>query len=364
VKALKIGDLNISLPIIQGGMGIGISMSKLASAVANMGGIGVISTVGIGLTSEYQESNTNKSYIKGNIDALRAEIRKARQLTNGVIGVNIMSVITDFSEMVKTSIEEKIDIIFSGAGLPLDLPKYLKEGIKTKLVPIVSSGRAAAILCNKWYQNYNFLPDAFVVEGPKAGGHLGFKANQLDSESNKLEKLVADVLAVTKEMKEKFKKEIPVIAAGGIFSGTDVYKILKQGAAAVQMGTRFVTTEECDASAEFKNAIVQAQEKDVQIIKSPVGMPGRTVFNKFLDEAFKGKRKPKVCKHNCIRSCDPKTTTYCISEALLEAYRGNLKDGFAFVGANANLVKEITTVPKVFAALQEEYNEAARKEAE
>jgi nitronate monooxygenase len=175
VKALKIGDLNISLPIIQGGMGIGISMSKLASAVANMGGIGVISTVGIGLTSEYQESNTNKSYIKGNIDALRAEIRKARQLTNGVIGVNIMSVITDFSEMVKTSIEEKIDIIFSGAGLPLDLPKYLKEGIKTKLVPIVSSGRAAAILCNKWYQNYNFLPMLLWWKDRKLADTWGLK---------------------------------------------------------------------------------------------------------------------------------------------------------------------------------------------
>lgn len=352
MKSLTIGDLKIRVPIIQGGMGIGISLSRLASAVANMGGVGIISTVGIGLTSK----QTGLGYRKNNIEAIRNEIRKARELTSGVLGVNIMSVITDFSDMVKTSIEEGIDIIFSGAGLPLDLPGYLTKGMKTKLVPIVSSGRAASIIAQKWQQNFNYLPDAFVVEGPKAGGHLGFKAEALQDIGNKLENLVDEVLKVARELKEKFNKEIPVIAAGGIFSGGDIKKMMKRGASAVQLGTRFVATEECDASREFKQAFVDAKKRDIQIIKSPVGMPGRTIFNRFLKEAFEGKRRPEVCKHNCIRSCDYKTTTYCISEALLAAYNGNLDDGFVFVGSNASRIKEITTVRKVFDDLQEEYD--------
>ncbi len=338
-------------------MGIGISLSGLASAVANRGGIGIISTVGIGLIGKH----SSKNYRKNNIDAIRTEIRKARELTKGIIGVNIMSVITNFSDMVKTTMEEGIDIIFSGAGLPLDLPKYLGEGVKTKLVPIVSSGRAASIICTKWHQNYNYLPDAIVVEGPEAGGHLGFKAGTLNDIGNKLETLVEDVLKVVQEFKDKFNKEIPVIAAGGIFNGSDIFNIIKKGAAAVQMGTRFVATEECDADINFKNAIVEAKEEDVQIIKSPVGMPGRSVFNNFLQEANEGKRRPSVCKNACIRSCDPKTTSYCISEALLSAYRGNLENGFVFTGANAGRVKGISTVAAIFDELEAEYSEAEKE---
>src|SRR6056297_1891773 len=295
MKTFKIGDLEIKLPIIQGGMGVGISMSGLASAVANMGGIGTISTVAIGLTGDSESRN----YKRRNIESVRKEIRKARTLTTGVLGVNIMSVLTDFSEMVRTSVEEGIDIIFSGAGLPLDLPKYLSTGSKTKLVPIVSSGRAANIIANKWKQNYDYLPDAFVVEGPKAGGHLGFKANALEEIGNSLESLVDEVLQVAHDLKARFNKEVPVIAAGGIYSGDDIHKIIQQGAAAVQLGTRFVATEECDASPAFKNAFVAAKAEDIKIIKSPVGMPGRTIFNKFLDEAVKGNRRPKVCMHHC-----------------------------------------------------------------
>lgn len=354
MKSFNIGDLRIPVPIIQGGMGIGISMSGLASAVANMGGVGTISTVGIGLT----DHSTSGNYNKRSIDGLRNEIRKAREQSLGVIGVNIMSVLTNFSDMVRTSIEEGIDIIFSGAGLPLDLPKYLGDGIKTKIVPIVSSGRAAAVIYRKWKQNFDYLPDAFVVEGPKAGGHLGFKAEQLENESNKLENLVSEVLEVTNEIKEKYDRDIPVIAGGGIYSGEDIYHMLNTGVSAVQMGTRFVATEECDASIEFKNAYVEAREEDIQIIKSPVGMPGRSLSNNFLKEAIEGNRRPTICKHNCIKSCDYKTTTYCISEALLEAYNGNLDDGFVFVGANASRVTEITTVKNVFESLEFEYKEA------
>jgi nitronate monooxygenase len=356
LKSFYIGDLKIPVPIIQGGMGIGISLSGLASAVANMGGIGVISTVGIG----YIHNHSGKDYRKSNIDAIRNEIKKARKLTSGILGVNIMSVITDFSDMVRTSIEEGIDIIFSGAGLPLDLPKYLKKDSKTKLVPIVSSGRAASIICAKWKQNFNYLPDAIVLEGPKAGGHLGFKAESLDAENNKLEVILADVLKITDNIRKTYQHEIPVIAAGGIFSGDDVFQIIKKGASGVQLGTRFVATSECDASVEFKNAFVQAKEEDIRIIKSPVGMPGRTIFNNFLQEASEGKKRPDSCKYNCIKSCNPKTTLYCISKALLSAYSGNLAEGFAFIGANAAKVFEISSVRKVFNDLKTEYQLAKK----
>jgi nitronate monooxygenase len=307
--------------------------------------------VGIGQTGK---QNT-LGWKKGNIEGVRQEIRKARELTSGVLGVNIMSVLTDFSDMVKTSIEEGIDIIFSGAGLPLDLPSYLVKGKQTKLVPIVSSGRAASIITQKWKQNYDYLPDAFVVEGPKAGGHLGFKSDALQEVGNKLENLVDEVLNVAREIKLKFNKEVPVIAAGGIFTGKDIHSIMERGATGVQLGTRFVATEECDASEEFKQAVVDATDADIHIIKSPVGMPGRSIRNRFLQEANDGQRRPKVCKHNCIRSCNPKTTLYCISEALLAAFKGNLKDGFAFVGSNAGRIKKITTVKEIFTELQEEY---------
>ena len=357
MKPFNIGDLTIPVPIVQGGMGIGISLSGLASAVANMGGVGVISTVGIG----FIDGKSGTNFRVRHIDAIRAEIKKARKLTTGILGVNIMSVITNFSDMVRTSIEEGIDIIFSGAGLPLDLPKYLSEGIKTKLVPIVSSGRAASILIQKWKQNFNYLPDAFVVEGPKAGGHLGFKENALQDEINSLENLVSDLLEVTSEAKEKYNKEIPVIAAGGIYTGTDMFRIMDQGASAVQLGTRFVATEECDASPDFKKAFITARDEDIQIIKSPVGMPGRTIYNNFLRETSEGKRIPASCKYNCIRSCNPKTTTYCIADALLSAYHGNLENGFAFTGSNAGRIYQITTVREIFSELKTEYQEAKKE---
>ncbi len=357
MKSFNIGDLSIPVPIIQGGMGIGISLSGLASAVANMGGIGVISTVGIG----FIDGKSGANFKARHIDAIRREIRKARELTAGILGVNIMSVITNFSDMVRTSIEEGIDIIFSGAGLPLDLPKYLSEGIKTKLVPIISSGRAASILIQKWKQNFNYLPDAFVVEGPKAGGHLGFKEDSLQKEGNSLENLVSEVLEVTADAKTKYDKEIPVIAAGGIHTGTDIFRIIGQGASAVQLGTRFVATAECDASPEFKEAFITAREEDIQIIKSPVGMPGRTIFNNFLRETSEGKRKPASCKYNCIRSCNPKTTSFCIADALLSAYHGNLENGFAFTGSNAGRIYQITTVREVFSELENEYLEAEQE---
>jgi len=360
LKSFTIGDIRIPVPVIQGGMGVGISLSGLASAVANMGGIGVISTVGIGLV----HNNLALNFRQNNIEALKNEIQKARTMTRGILGVNVMSVLTNFSDLVKTSIEEGIDLIFSGAGLPLDLPKYLDGNKKTKLVPIVSSARAANIISNKWKQAYDYLPDAIVVEGPKAGGHLGFRPEEILMESHELKYLVSDVLKVTVDLKEKYDKDIPVIAAGGIFTGADIYNIIESGASAVQMATRFIATKECDASEAFKNAIINGSKDDVRIIKSPVGLPGRAIYNKFLQEAMAGKRKPLNCKYHCIKSCDPDTTPFCIANALVAACNGNLDEGFVFSGANIGLVNRMTTVQEVFSELEKEYNIAESNAAD
>lgn len=356
MKSFEIGDLSIPIPIVQGGMGIGISLSGLASAVATAGGIGTIATVGIGLI----HGTRDRSYRQNNIDGVISEIRKARQLTKGVLGVNIMSVLTNFSDLVETAIKEKIDIIFSGAGLPLDLPKFLTKKSKTKLVPIVSSGRAAQIITNKWIQNFNYVPDAFVVEGPEAGGHLGFKLNNINSESAKLDHLVKDVVHVSNDIFESHQRKVPVIAAGGITTGQQIVKMINIGATAVQLGSSFIATKECDASLAFKQAIVDSTKEKIRLIQSPVGLPGRAIENDFLLAAEQGQRRPKGCKYHCIKSCNPKTTDYCIADALLSAYHGKFDSGFAFSGANSHNIKSITTVVEVIGRLTKEYEYYAK----
>ncbi len=352
---LKIGDLVAKIPIIQGGMSVGISLSGLASAVAEEGGIGVIGSAMIGMS----ESDIRSNGIGANVRALKKEIRKTREMTQGIIGVNIMVALTNYADMVKLSIEEGIDIIFCGAGLPLDLPKYLTNGSKTKLVPIVSSARAAKIICKKWLSKFNYLPDALVVEGPKAGGHLGFKMEQIDDPDFVLEKIVPQVIDAVKPFEKDHQKDIPVIAAGGVYSGKDIYKFLKMGAAGVQMGTRFVATHECDAAIEFKQAFVDAQEDDLVLIKSPVGLPGRAVRNKFLEDVNLGVRKPFKCPYHCIKTCDYKNSPYCISFALISAKKGKLKHGFAFAGTNAYRIDKIISVKALITSLLQEYEQAS-----
>lgn len=358
---LRIGDLTADMPIIQGGMGVGISLSGLASAVANEGGIGVIATPMIGMNEPDIGSNPREA----NIRALVKEIRKARKATKGIIGVNIMVAMTNYAELVSTAIKEGVDVIFSGAGLPLDLPKYitsLPEEIraksKTKLVPIVSSARAARIICKKWVSKFNYLPDAIVVEGPKAGGHIGFKAEQIDDPAFSLEKIVSEVIDMVRPFGEKLKNAIPVIAAGGVYSGSDIRKFLKLGASGVQMGTRFVATHECDADIEFKKAYVAAKQEDITIIKSPVGMPGRAIMSRFLCDVREGKRKPFKCPFHCLATCDHKKSPYCIAMALGNAMKGKLKHGFAFAGANAYLVDKIISVRELFSSLKNEFLES------
>lgn len=352
IPELKIRDLVAKIPIIQGGMGIGISLSGLASAVANEGGIGVIAAAMIGL----HETDICSNFKEANIRALRKEIRKAREATEGILGVNIMVALTNFADMVKTSIEEGIDIIFAGAGLPLDLPKYLTDGFKTKLVPIISSARAAKAICRKWLSRFDSLPDAFVVEGPLAGGHLGFNAEQLESPHFTLEKLVPEVLEAVTPFREEHDVEIPVIAAGGIYTGADIHNFLQLGAAGVQMATRFVATHECDADIRFKQSFIDARKEDLVIIESPVGMLGRAIRNRFINDVEEGRKKPFKCPYHCISSCNCTDSPYCIALALVNAKRGNLKRGFAFAGENAYRVDRIVSVKELISSLLDEYN--------
>jgi nitronate monooxygenase len=357
MNKLKIGNLTARLPIIQGGMGVGISLSGLASAVANEGGVGVISCAGLGLIYR----NSAKDYMEACKIGLKEEIRKAKEKSNGIIGVNIMMALTNFSDMVKTAIAEKVDVIFAGAGLPMDLPKYRTAECVTKLVPIVSSARAAKIICEKWKTLYDYLPDLVVVEGPKAGGHLGFKTSQIEDPDYSIENLIPDVVREVAIFEEKYNQEIPVIAAGGIYTGEDMHKIMLLGAKGVQIASRFVTTEECDADIKFKQSYIDASKNEVEIIQSPVGMPGRALKGKFLEKVKLGLTAPKSCPYNCLHTCDYKKVPYCIILTLYNAYQGKMEKGYAFAGSNAYLATKISSVKEIMNDLVLHFESADKK---
>ncbi len=352
---MNIGNRSLTLPIIQGGMGVGISLSNLASAVATEGGMGVIAANGIGMIEPDYYSDGKAA----NIRALHSEIRRARSKSSGLIGINIMVAAKDFQQLLDVAIEEKVDALFMGAGLPIkDIPVARIRAANVLVVPIVSSGRAAELIFKYWQKNYHDIPDAVVVEGPLAGGHLGFKAEKLQDADQALEVLVPQVIIALEQFEKKFDKKIPVIAAGGIYSGEDILRFLQLGAQGVQMATRFVATEECDADIRFKEAYVACSAEDIVIIKSPVGLPGRAIRNLFLDNTAAGIRNVKRCAWRCLEQCDIQHADYCISAALDNARQGLLDQGFAFCGANAHRIKEIVPVPALFNSLKHEYEAA------
>ncbi len=359
IPKLRIGDLEARIPIIQGGMGVGISLSGLASAVANEGGIGVISATGIGML----EPDFNNNFKEANEIALRREIRKAREMTTGILGINILVALTDYYDLLQIVVDEGIDIVFLGAGLPLKLPeKLVTHGLKqsaVKIVPIVSSARAANLIFQYWGKHYQQVPDAVVVEGPLAGGHLGFKKEQINNPDYSLEKILPEVISVIEPFERNYHKSIPVIAAGGIYTGADIYKFMQMGAQGVQMATRFVATYECDASLEFKKAYINCRKEDIIIIDSPVGLPGRAIRNRFLDEVSSGNKKPFECYWVCLKTCDFVNAPYCICAALTNAKQGQLDNGFAFAGANAYRVDTIISVKELIETLLMEYENAA-----
>jgi len=358
MEALKIGNLTVKVPIIQGGMGIAISLSGLASAVARQGGIGVISAAGIGMT----EPNFKKEgFKKSNLVALRRHIRKAKEMSEGkgAIGVNLMVALTDYDDLLITSIEEKADIVIMGAGLPLKLPQFVLdqgfENIHTKFAVKVSGAKAATLIFKYWAQHFNHIPDAIVVEGPMAGGHLGFKTQELIDDNIKLSTLIEATVEAVKVFEKEFNKEVPVIAAGGIYTGTDIRDIMKAGAKAVKIGTRFVATHECDADIEFKNSYIRSSKEDIKLISSPVGLPGRVIGSEFVDKINNGATKPFKCPWKCLKTCNFKEAPYCISEILHNSSRGNLDEGFAFAGSNAFRTTKIVSVKELMDELISEY---------
>ena len=340
MEGIKVGNKKSKYPIIQGGMGVGVSLHKLAGNVSKEGGIGIISTADIG----YQEEDFAKNPLEANLKAIEKEIKMAREIAgeDKILGVNIMVAMNHYKEIATECVKNKIDLIISGAGIPKELPEYIK-GSSTKIAPIVSSLRCCKLIVKHWIKKYNYIPDMIVIEGPQAGGHLGFKKEELNDKNNNLEEITKEVVEYIKEVEQEYKKEIPVIAAVGIWDKNDIQKYLKLGASGVQMATRFVATYECDASDEFKKAYINAKEEDIKIINSPVGMPGRAIYNNFIKQTEKGKAKIEKC-YNCIKTCNPAETPYCITRALINAVKGNMENALVFCGKNVDKVKEIVSV--------------------
>lgn len=342
IKPLIIGDLIAKIPIVQGGMGIGVSLSNLAAAVAKAGGIGIIS----GAQTGYNEDDFETNALEANLRALKKHIKLAKEKSNnGIIGVNLMVAMNKYKEHVEAALEAGVDLIISGAGLPTKLPKYTK-GYKVKLAPIVSSCKAAKVILNIWDKHHNVTADMVVIEGPKAGGHLGFAKEKLEEEISNFNKTITDIIEVVKGFESKYNKVIPVIVAGGVFNGYDIAKYLKLGASGVQMATRFVATNECDAHIKFKEAYINCSDSDINIVKSPVGMPGRAIVNNFVKKTQLGNINVSKC-YNCLIPCNPNTTPYCITEALINAVKGNLENGLIFCGANASKIDKIVSVQEL-----------------
>lgn len=369
-KPLVIGDLVAKYPIIQGGMGVGISLSSLAGAVAKAGGIGIISTAQIG----FRDPDFLKEPMAANMRAIRSEFEKARAIApKGIIGFNIMVATRNYAQYVKEAVKAGADIIISGAGLPVDLPEYLAEAkklaaeagetVRTKIAPIVSTAKSAMVICKMWDRKYKKIPDLLVIEGPLAGGHLGFSREQLayygadtrdvpqTYNQGVYDEEICGIMKVVKQFEEKYSRHIPVVIAGGIYTREDVEHAMELGADGVQVATRFVTTEECDAPMNYKQSYIDAKKEDIVITQSPVGMPGRAIRNGFLDEVTKRKEEGQKAKighcYQCLEHCDPKNIPYCITKALSNAAEGDLDHALLFCGSNAYRSDRIETVEGV-----------------
>ncbi|MFT4107630.1 MAG: nitronate monooxygenase family protein [Lacrimispora sp.] len=362
LKPLVIGDLVAKNPVIQGGMGVGISLSSLAGAVAKAGGVGIISTAQIG----FREPDFLTNPLEANLRAIGTELKKAREIApEGIIGFNIMVATKNYASYVKKAVKAGADLIISGAGLPVGLPEYVAEAaeeagikLKTKIAPIVSTVKSAMVICKMWDRKYHQAPDLVVIEGPLAGGHLGFSKEdlaELGVDTDDVEHTykqadydeeVRGIIRLVKEYGDKYNKVIPVVTAGGIYSHEDVLHQISLGADGVQVATRFVTTVECDAPESYKQAYINAKKEDIVITKSPVGMPGRAVKNRFLEGVGNIPFRLEHC-YQCLEKCDRQTIPYCITKALVDSAEGRIEDGLIFCGSNAYKAERIETVEEV-----------------
>ncbi len=353
IPELRIGDLVAKIPIVQGGMGVRISLASLAAAVAEQGAIGTISSVGLG---DLEQGARN--YERISREALRAEIRKAQSMTDGPLAVNFMGAVRNVENLVRTAVDEGIKLIVFGAGLPMRLPETIPDR-SVHLIPIVSSPRAAELILRGWAKRYDMTASAFVLEGPLAGGHLGFSLDELQHpEHHALERLLPELLEVVRPYEERYGSTIPIIAAGGIYDGYDIARMLQLGASGVQMATRFVCTWECDAAQAFKQTYLDAAEEDIVLIKSPVGLPGRAIRNRFLKELEYSDPHKVQCPYHCLTACKAAEARFCIAHALLNAYHGDVDHGLVFCGRNAYRIDQIVSVKSLIEELVSDLEEA------
>ena len=343
MKSLRIGDITLEKPIIQGGMGVGVSRGRLAGAVSACGGLGVISSAQIG----YDEPEFATDQVLANEKAIRKHIALAKQISGDKpVGINIMVALKHYEDHVRTAVDAGVDVIISGAGLPMRLPEYVGDS-GCKIAPIVSSVKAAQIILRQWKKKYCRTADFIVIEGPKAGGHLGFKKEDIATiTAEKYEQEIKNIIQVVREYEQEFACEIPVIVAGGIFDHKDIEHALEIGADGVQIASRFVATEECDASDAYKQAYINAKAEDITIVMSPVGMPGRALNNVFVQRVSRQREEIKKC-YNCLAKCNPVEVPYCITKALISAVQGDLDHGLIFVGANVDRIDRMTSVQEL-----------------
>ena len=354
---MKLGNRELALPLIQGGMGVGVSMGGLAGAVAAEGAMGTLSTADAG----WNEPDFAAHPQQANLRALRREVQRAKRLAAGagLVAVNAMVATRQYADSVRTALEAGADAIVSGAGLPLELPA-LAEGFEALLAPIVSGPRAAQLICRTWAKRYDRVPDFVVLEGCQAGGHLGFEeADLLSGRCTPLSRLIPEVLAALRPFEEKFGRAIPLFCAGGVATGAEMARCTRLGAAGAQLATRFITTEECDASQGYKDVLIAARPEDLRIIHSPVGMPGRAVNSPLVQRLAAGMRQPPAHCSGCIKSCRPAETPFCITHALIEAVKGNWEEGLFFSGSRVDLVDRMRTVPDLIDELMKEWRALA-----
>ena len=352
---MKIGKYEIKHPIIQGGMGVGISWDKLAGSVSKEGGLGVISAIGTG----YYE---NQKYVEKQVDnrpfsekefyskkALKVIFENARKICGDApLGCSILYAINDYGRVVHDACEAGADIIITGAGLPTNMPEFTKDYPDVALVPIVSTARALKIIIKRW-SRYGKVPDAVIVEGPLSGGHQGFSYEECFKEENQLENLIPSIVELANQY------DIPVIAAGGIWDKNDIKKYLEMGCAGVQMGTRFIGTYECDANDNFKEILLNAKEEDIKLMKSPVGYPARGVKTN-LQLLIEKNEAPRIkCISNCVVPCkrgvEAKKVGFCIADRLSDAYMGNRELGLFFTGSNGYKIEKLVSVKELMEEL-------------
>lgn len=351
-QELKIGNQTLKKPIFQGGMGIGISLSSLAGAVAKEGGAGTISAAQIG----FREPDFMKDPLRANLRAMDQELKKAREIApEGVIGFNIMVAMRHYEEYVEQAVRSGADYIVSGAGLPVDLPALVKES-EIKIAPIVSTEKAAKVILRYWSKKYDRVPDFIVIEGPMAGGHLGFHKEEIEKyqqeeSENIYRPEVEKIIRKVREYEEKYERKIPIVLGGGISDREKAECAFKTGVDAIQVASRFVTTVECDADIRYKMSYVNAGKEDIVITKSPVGMPGRAIRNRLLEQVENGLyQRPSRCL-GCLAKCDPSKIPYCITESLIYAAKGDVDRGLLFCGADAYRADKIETVKLVIDSL-------------